>query len=138
MQYINDQFLIKDISDQEITKTLLDQGRVILLLDGLDEVKQADINRVLREIRNFSTQYSNNYFVITCRIASNEFTFQQFTEVEVDDFDDKQIAEFARKWFQTEHPKKAEHFLQKLRGDQRFKELATNPLLLTLLCFAIW
>ncbi|MDZ8236671.1 MAG: NACHT domain-containing NTPase [Nostoc sp. ChiQUE01a] len=134
LQYINDQFALNDISDQEITKTLLRQGRVIVLLDGLDEVRQADNDRVLREIRNFSTQYDANYFVITCRIASKEYTFEQFTEVEVADFDNNQIAEFATKWFQNKDPKKAENFIQKLQGNQRIKELATNPLLLTLLC----
>ncbi|MBD2303219.1 NACHT domain-containing NTPase [Nostoc sp. FACHB-190] len=134
LQYINDQFIVNGILDQEITRTLLEQGRVIVLLDGLDEVRQADNDRVLKEIRNFSTQYDANYFVITCRIASKEYTFEQFTEVEVADFDDQQIAEFATKWFQAKDPKKAEHFIQKLQGNQRIKELATNPLLLTLLC----
>jgi predicted NACHT family NTPase len=134
LQYINNQFIINNISDQEIIKTMLLQGRAIVLLDGLDEVKQADNDRVLKEIRNFSTQYDANYFIITCRIASKEYTFEQFTEVEVADFDDKQIAEFATKWFQAKEPKKAEHFIQKLEGNQRIKELATNPLLLTLLC----
>ncbi|MBW4565787.1 MAG: NACHT domain-containing NTPase [Mojavia pulchra JT2-VF2] len=134
LQYINNQFVINKISDQEITKTLLEQGRIIILLDGLDEVTQAYNDRVLREIRDFSTQYDANYFVVTCRIASKEYTFERFTEVEVADFDDKQIAEFATKWFQTKDPKKAEHFIQKLQQNQRIKELATNPLLLTLLC----
>ncbi|MCF2152286.1 NACHT domain-containing NTPase [Desmonostoc muscorum LEGE 12446] len=134
LQYINDQFVRNNISDQEITKTLLSQGRVIVLLDGLDEVRQADNDRVLREIRDFSIQYDANYFVITCRIASKEYTFEPFTEVEVADFDDKQIAEFVTKWFQNKDANKAEHFIQKLQKNQRIKELATNPLLLTLLC----
>lgn len=134
LQYINDQFALNNILDQEITKTLLRQGRAIVLLDGLDEVRQADNGRVLKEIRNFSTQYDTNYFVITCRIASKEYTFEQFTEVEVADFDDKQIAEFATKWFKTKDTKKAKQFIQKIQENQRIKELATNPLLLTLLC----
>lgn len=134
LQYINDQFARNDISDQQITKTLLHDGRVIVLLDGLDEVRQADNNRVLKEIRDFSTQYDTNYFVITCRIASKEYTFEQFTEVEVADFEDKQIAEFASKWYQTKEPKKSQQFIHKLKENKRIKELATNPLLLTLLC----
>lgn len=131
-QYIHDKLTL---NDERITKTLLHQGRAIVLLDGLDEVRQADNDRVLKEIRNFSTQYDANHFVITCRIASQEYTFEQFTEVEVADFEDKQIEEFVSKWFQTkEEPKKAEHFIQKFQENQRIKELATNPLLLTLLC----
>ncbi len=133
LQYINDQFL-NDILDQEITKTLLKQGRAIVLLDGLDEVRQVDNDRVIREISKFSTQYDANYFVITCRIAANDYRFLHFTEVEVADFDEKQVTEFANKWFQAKDPKKAKQFIEKLKENPRIKELATNPLLLTLLC----
>ncbi|WP_445632753.1 NACHT domain-containing protein [Nostoc sp. DSM 114161] len=132
-EYINDQF-INDISDKEITKTLLKQGRAIVLLDGLDEVRQADNDRVIREIERVSTQYDGNYFVITCRIAANEYKFERFTEVEVADFNEKQITEFANKWFQSKDPIKAQQFVEKLQENPRIKQLATNPLLLTLLC----
>jgi len=81
-----------------------------------------------------STQYDANTFVVTCRIAAKEYIFEQFTEVEFADFEDKQIAEFATKWFQAKDPNKAQHFIQKLQENKRVKELATNPLLLTLLC----
>jgi predicted NACHT family NTPase len=134
LQYIHDQFALNEISDQEITKTLLRQGRAIVLLDGLDEVRQADNDRVLKEIDKVSTQYDANYFVITCRIAANEYKFERFTEVEVADFDEKQITEFANKWFQDKDPIKAKEFVEKLQENQQIKELATSPLLLTLLC----
>jgi predicted NACHT family NTPase len=111
------------------------QGQALILLDGLDEVRDADNSRVLRQIRDFSQQFPQNQFVITCRIAAREYTFEQFTEVEIADFDDEQIADFASKWFRSKNdPIKAERFLQKLKGDAPIRELATNPLLLTLLC----
>ncbi|HIK03243.1 MAG TPA: NACHT domain-containing NTPase [Trichormus sp. M33_DOE_039] len=135
LHYINEQFALNDISAQEITKTVLRQSRAIMLLDGLDEVKQADNDRVIREIEKFSTQYYGNCFLITCRIAANEYKFKNFTEVEVADFDEKQITEFANKWFQTKKdPIKAQKFIEKLEQNLPIKELATNPLLLTLLC----
>jgi predicted NACHT family NTPase len=134
LQYITTWFVENQILDQQAAEMLLRQGRAIVLLDGLDEVKQADNNRVLKEIRDFSNRYDANYLVITCRIAAKEYTFEQFTEVEVADFDDPQIAEFATKWFQAKDPEKAKQFIQKLKENQRIKELATNPLLLTLLC----
>jgi predicted NACHT family NTPase len=133
-EYINDQFALNDISDQEITKTLLKQGRAIVLVDGLDEVRQVDNDRVIREIEKVSTRYDDNYFVITCRIAANEYKFERFTEVEVADFDEKQITEFANKWFQAKDPIKAQQFVEKLEQNPRIKDLTTNPLLLTLLC----
>ena len=114
---------------------ILSAGRALILLDGLDEVRDADSSRVLRQIRDFSQQFPQNQFVITCRIAAREYTFEQFTEVEIADFDDKQIADFSNKWFRSKNDSiKAECFLQKLKGDVPIRELATSPLLLTLLC----
>ncbi|MBW4632405.1 MAG: NACHT domain-containing NTPase [Iphinoe sp. HA4291-MV1] len=134
LDYITAQFEECGVVEPQVVQTLLNQGRVILLLDGLDEVRQADLNRVLQEIRTVSTGFCANSIVVTCRIAALEYTFEEFTEVEVADFDDQQIAHFAAKWFQNQDTVKAEHFVQKLQVNQSLQELATNPLLLTLLC----
>ncbi|WP_309729252.1 NACHT domain-containing NTPase [Chamaesiphon sp. OTE_75_metabat_556] len=113
---------------------ILQAGRSIVLLDGLDEVKAQDHDRVLDTIRQTAEKFDASQFVITCRIAAKEYIFEQFTEVEVADFDDEQIADFAHKWFQPKDPVKAEEFPQELEDNPGLKELATNPLLLTLLC----
>jgi predicted NACHT family NTPase len=116
----------------------LRSGRGLVLLDGLDEVMEKDHDRVIREIREFAEQYSQNHIVITCRIAAREYIFQQFTEVEMADFDDNQIQSFADKWFKTKEndPESTTGamFWQELESRKPVKELAANPLLLTLLC----
>jgi predicted NACHT family NTPase len=117
-----------------VGEKILQAGRSIVLLDGLDEVKAQDHDRVLKTIRQTAEKFDASQFVITCRIAAKEYIFEQFTEVEVADFDDKQIADFARKWFQPKDPVKAEEFPQELSANPGLQELATNPLLLTLLC----
>ncbi|MBN8561086.1 MAG: NACHT domain-containing NTPase [Leptolyngbya sp. UWPOB_LEPTO1] len=110
-------------------------GQVLILLDGLDEVKDVDSQRIINEIQEFAKRYHRNQFVITCRIAAREYAFEQFTEVEIADFDDKQILDFVTKWFRTkDNPAKIKNFLEKLENHNRIKELATSPLLLTLLC----
>jgi predicted NACHT family NTPase len=113
---------------------ILHAGRAIVLLDGLDEVKAQDHDRVLNTIRNTEEYFYTSQFVITCRIAAKEYVFEQFTEMEVADFDDRQIADFADKWFQAKDPVKVKEFPQELEANKGLKELATNPLLLTLLC----
>jgi predicted NACHT family NTPase len=117
-----------------VGERILQAGRSIVLLDGLDEVKAQDQDRVLKTIRQTAEKFDASQFVITCRIAAKEYIFEQFTEVEVADFDDEQIADFAHKWFQAKDPIKAEEFPQELKVNPGLKELATNPLLLTLLC----
>lgn len=114
---------------------LLRQGRIFVLLDGLDEVRETDSRRVLKQIQDVTNQFSKNPFVITCRIAALEYTFERFTEVEIADFDYQQITTFTNQWFQTKNaPIKAENFIKKLQEDEGIRELATSPLLLTLLC----
>jgi predicted NACHT family NTPase len=124
-------------------QAVLTFGRGLVLLDGLDEVLEKDHDRVLTEIRNFAEVYKDNQIVITCRIAAREYIFQQFTEVEVADFSNEQIQEFADKWFLVKEPASVDDegkstvgklFWKALQEREPVKELATNPLLLTLLC----
>lgn len=124
--------------DAESCQSLIQQGKLLILLDGLDEVREEDTDRVLRQIQEFSEQFYYNQFVITCRIATKEYTFQQFTEVEVADFNNEQIHTFVGNWFKCREPQNAKKLTKKLIGrleeQKPIKELATNPLLLTLLC----
>ncbi len=133
LEYIDRQW--SDFGVTTAAKTLLSAGQGFVLLDGLDEVREEDNKRVLKEIKNFTRPYRDCQIVITCRIAAWEYKFESFTEVEVADFDEDQIAEFINKWFQTKgKPLTADRMLSKLKSRKPVMELATNPLLLTLLC----
>lgn len=123
-----------DVPNNQIFE-LIKAGKTLILLDGLDEVREADRSRLLKEIKELSVQNDGNQFVVTCRIGAENYIFEKFTEVEVADFDSEQIEEFANNWFRkAEKPEKARKFMEKLDENKRIKELATNPLLLTLLC----
>ncbi len=136
LDYIAQQLFKCKVTDANVkAEQLLEQGKVLILLDGLDEVREEDTSRVLKQVQEFSHQYSTNQFIITCRIAAKEYTFQGFTEVEVADFNSLQIATFAQNWFQLRNdPVKGKRFIEKLKENKPIEELATNPLLLTLLC----
>ncbi|MBD1933158.1 MULTISPECIES: NACHT domain-containing protein [Cyanophyceae] len=138
LEYINQQFAGCGVGEARVIVSLQDViecGRGLILLDGLDEVREDDNKRVLKEIREFSDQFRDNHFVMTCRIAAREYTFEKFTEVEVADFDSEQIATFATNWFKGKAVK-PETFIECLTDNERINELATSPLLLTLLCLA--
>lgn len=110
------------------------------------ETQEREISRkypdILREVDqglkflsdNFPGKVYNNHFIITCRIAAREYVFQHFVEVEVADFDDLQIRAFVKNWFGLKDAIKGTKFLDKLLENQPLKELASSPLLLTLLC----
>jgi predicted NACHT family NTPase/transcriptional regulator with XRE-family HTH domain len=135
LEFITQMLGKKDVKGTELFE-LLNHGKVLVLLDGLDEVvKEEDRSKVLKDIQEFADWYPANQFVITCRIAAEEYNFQRFTEVEVADFDDEQIKTFVKKWFDArEKPEYAERFMQQMKADEPIKELAKSPLLLTLLC----
>ena len=132
-EYIWDEFEKRDVTGDAV-KRLLKEGRALILLDGLDEVKKEDDRRVKQDIDRFSRDWLKNRFAITCRIAAREYQFETFTEVEVADFDDGQIETFVNNWFRERDESKAERLLERLKDNEPVKELAKSPLLLTLLC----
>ena len=142
LDYINQDFYRSGVSAQEV-ETLLNEGRVLMLLDGLDEVPEAASDEVIKQIRKLSDKYYKNQLIITCRIAAQEYRFRGFTEVEIADFKPTQIESFAKKWFVAvarNSPesgfKKASLFLEQigLPENQQIRELATTPVLLNLTC----
>ncbi|BAZ02225.1 putative signal transduction protein with Nacht domain [Tolypothrix tenuis PCC 7101] len=134
LEYITEQFEECGVTLPNAVLNLLTEGLAFVLLDGLDEIQDADFERVVRDIRRFTTRFYTNRFVITCRVAARKYIFEQFTEVEIADFDEQQMTEFVSKWFQEEAPIKAQYVLHKLQENQSLQELANNPLLLTFLC----
>ena len=133
LDYISQDLYAYNISDEANVKQLLQQGRAILFLDGLDEVRENDLHRVLEDLRSFSEQFYTNRFVITSRLGSQEYVFEKFTEVEVANFQPLQISQFAQRWF-LDNSRHIDLFLRKVEDNRPIQELATNPLLLTLLC----
>jgi len=135
LTYISQQWFACGIEDRKIVEALLNKGRALVLLDGLDEVRATNHRRVIREIQGMSSRFRECQFGITCRISAQDYTFEKFTEVEVADFNQQQVFSFSRRWFLSKNdPVKAESFIYKLRENEPIQELAKTPLLLTLLC----
>lgn len=111
------------------------KGKCLLLFDGLDEVSNEEINKVISQIIYISEKYGGNQFIISCRIAAYNYCFEKFTDVEIADFDDEQIANFINNWFGKESDI-AKKCWNKLNQNKNIRELATIPLLLTMLCLA--
>uniref|UniRef100_A0ACD5GUU2 NACHT C-terminal helical domain 2-containing protein n=1 Tax=Desertifilum tharense IPPAS B-1220 TaxID=1781255 RepID=A0ACD5GUU2_9CYAN len=139
-------YLIQNLSiskiKPEIAHQLIETGKTVILLDGLDEVAEFDSERVVREIRRV-TRYHQNYFAITCRIAASSHQFQEFTDVEVADFNSEQVKSFSQKWFvavagndSSAGKALAAKFTNKLQSpeNEAIRELSVTPILLNLTC----
>jgi predicted NACHT family NTPase len=101
LNYISSEFAHCEIKDPSVTEAILNQGRALILLDGLDEVLEKDDDKVVNSICKLVNSFRGNQFIITCRIATSKYRFaeENFTEVEVADFNSEQVEIFAKKWF---------------------------------------
>ncbi len=144
LNYIQQSGFSTERLDPSMLETLLQAGRILLLLDGLDEVLDRDLAAVMREIRKFSEKYHQNQFVVTCRTAARQRQLHGFTDVEIAPLNPTQIASFADKWFGAVSPSHQRasilpwqiEFVRKLDSpeNRQFRQLTTTPLFLHLAC----
>ena len=135
IDFITGQFDICGFSEAQLfVEKMLGEGKCLVLFDGLDEVSQ-EVNQddIIRQIRNFTDKYAANQFIISCRVAAYNHWFERFTDVEMADFNEVQMEAFIRNWFHDES-KVAEECWGRLKNNSPLRELASVPLLLTLLC----
>jgi hypothetical protein len=131
------------LANQAQTEEILNQGKVLILLDGLDEVPGQSRRDVQDHIYEFSKQYYKNRFILTCRTQTTEYTLPTFEYVEVAEFKPGQVEIFAQNWFTAlaETPEQGAEltvkFLEKLRlpENKPTAELAVTPILLSLTCW---
>lgn len=123
--------------DRACAEQILTQGRSLVLLDGLDEVRPDDLERVLDAVREFG--YRFNRLVITCRTQSQQY-LDGFTDVELADFTPQQVDRFVDNWFKImdsgSQVSLAPQLQQQLRQKENkaIAELAVTPVLLNLIC----
>jgi hypothetical protein len=126
-------------SPDEFAAKALEEGKLLILLDGLDEVPTKNLTEAISQIQNFVDKYDQNRFIASCRTAAYRSAFRRFSDVSMADFDDTQIQQFIYNWFHSDVDKqektgeKCWELLQKPEHEAA-KELAHTPLLLTFLC----
>ena len=116
----------------------LNQGKLLLLFDGLDEVNTDVRRQTVQAIKHLLQQYPKCPTVITCRTAvyNNEFIDVVNQTLEVVEFSDLQIRLFLKSWESQMPPEKSiNQLLQTLRDKPRIMTLARNPLLLTIIAY---
>ena len=124
-------------TNKAFIEIFLNSGRALILFDGLDEIKKEGKLRsnLIEELKNFIRIYHKNQFIITCRVAATQYTFENVIYVEMADFDEKQMQTFVNNWFR-ESKKLARNCWENLNSKENegLREMGRIPLLLGLLC----
>jgi predicted NACHT family NTPase len=132
----------------------LDQGKCLVMLDGLDEVAdESQRKQVTNWVEEQRKRYFKNIFFLTYRpLALDAYcqTVDRFLEVQP--FNDKQITAFVCRWYfeteniyniggnkrpeeiKTQAQKQAEDLIKKIENSRSLKAMLVNPLLLTMIC----
>jgi predicted NACHT family NTPase len=121
----------------------LQSGRAVVMFDGLDEVFEVEKrNRIVDQIHNFTQKYPAVKTIVTSRVIGYQqqrLKNADFHHFMLQDFELEQIQEFIQKWHDltlTDRVKKAklfERLQQAIRQSRAIRELAGNPLLLTMM-----
>jgi len=145
IHFIFDEFNICNlVCDESIIQNLLEQGKFLILLDGLDEVSHKNRDEFVRKIDEFVIRYPSNRFIVSCRASAYNPRLSQFTDLILVNFHDIQIEDFISKWFTFQAKNStirsennlSDYYWNMIRkfDNKGIKELAKSPLLLTLLC----
>ena len=113
----------------------------LLLFDGLDEVfDSGDRTWIVRQVAALAEQFPRASCVVTSRIVGydrSELFLAGFTHYTLIEFNAQQIERFVRCWY--EHytwegdERDADALIRRITESPRLKELAGNPLLLTMM-----
>lgn len=135
---INDQLLPHDADKKEKENFFefigRNQSKILLVLDGLDEVHHDVLQGFLPLIKG--KVFSNSYLMLTARHeAGMEVRRYCDTLLDIVGYTDKDADSYITKYFSNhEDPSLGDTLIEKLKHDSQLRELTANPLNTALLC----
>jgi len=153
LDYLSGYFAAQEIPlPRGFFRACLERGGAAVLLDGMDEVADPELRRrVARIIEAFTRRYPGNRYVVTSRMVGYQGPArlgEGYFVATVRDFDQAAVERFVRHWslavevalagrrsrtIERQAQTQAEGLLAAIRANERVRELAVNPLLLTVI-----
>ena len=138
---------ILHLPDEQI-EFVLRSGRLLLLIDGLDEISQDFREAVCEEINNLARSYQQTKIILTCRSAVPFSASESFKFFEVASLNKNQQDHFVKNYFSLasgdtdswlgevlDGKEVSSQQLQwKIQSSAGLRELAQTPLLLSMIC----
>ncbi|MBN1657319.1 MAG: SUMF1/EgtB/PvdO family nonheme iron enzyme [Anaerolineae bacterium] len=153
LNYLVEFFRVQEIRLPEgFLRSALEAGGAAVLLDGMDEVADPDLRRrVARIIEAFTRRYPTNRYVVTSRLVGYQGAAclaEDYVCATVRDFDRASVERFVTNWslavevalagrrsptIGRRAADQAEGLLAAIANNERVRELAVSPLLLTVI-----
>ncbi|MEU6880068.1 NACHT domain-containing protein [Streptomyces sp. NPDC046712] len=119
---------------------VLAAGRGLVLVDGIDEIPEAERDRARRWLRGLLDTYDGNRWLVTSRptaVREDWLTSDGFTELTLAPMSTAEVSTFVQRWHRAAGPEAAPYeqpLLDALRTTSDVSQLATNPLMCGLIC----
>lgn len=127
----------------------LEHGKVLLMVDGLDEIPAASRKRTRKWLGDLIDAYPDNYYILTTRpstVPDGWLAQRGFAELETQPMGNDEIVGLITRWFDAvatqEESRYHQEWMERLKteavsvvlGQPDMMRLATSPLLCTLIC----
>ncbi|MFJ8661005.1 NACHT domain-containing protein [Streptomyces sp. NPDC093795] len=119
---------------------VLAAGRGLVLVDGIDEIPEAERDRARRWLRDLLDSYDGNRWLVTSRptaVRDDWLAPDGFAELTLAPMSSTEVATFVHRWHRAAGPEAAPYeqpLLDALRTTPDVAQLATNPLMCGLIC----
>jgi hypothetical protein len=121
---------------REFVQETLPQGRLVILIDALDELGISDRVTAVQKLRSELKALPQTSVIISCRTAAWHDQLRELDciELKMEPFTPAAIRQFVRSWGFTP-PKSAAELISVIESQPHVGTLARNPLMLTIIAF---
>lgn len=133
---------VQTYSGEDLFESFLNDGRVTVMLDGLDEVKTSDFDRVSAEILKFCTQLANrnpgNRIIVTTRRQlyvnlAEDFAAAFDSHLTLEPFTPDDMYEFLGKWpYKANSQREFARIFANLSAQPNIRSMCQTPLILAM------
>ena len=126
----------------DLVKDAMGQGRILFLLDGMDEIIDTIERReVAQRIEEFAFSHPRCRMLVTSRVVGYREAplSREFSQFTISPFEKDEIHRFIQSWYKAlGMPEGADKLVQAVEGSSSIRRLASNPLLLTVIALIHW
>ena len=123
--------------DETVLREILADGKALILLDGLDEVKSSESDILRSKLHEMIKKYPKNQYIMSSRPFDHNFrSYSQFRTAEICGLREKQISDLlVRVGYMEKNLDRREAFMQVIHERLRTpdKSFCENPLLLSIM-----